>query len=469
MGLVSRMSSRSWPRRLGATGFAAFCTVAVTMAAGASPAAATTKLFEFTGAEQSFLVPAGVHKLHVELVGGTGGEGGAIGGAAAAVSGDLEVTPGQTIYVEVGGNGKKGSEGSAGGFNGGGAGSGGGGGGGASDLRLEPSSAGLSSLTSRVAIAAGGGGGGGDGGEAGGNGGAAGNAGETSSGGNGGGGAGTASSGGGGGFGCGGSGSEGSLGEGGGGGSGEGGANGGGGGGGGLYGGGGGAGGCSLGGGGGGGGASLVPAGGEVEIALDTVPKIEISYTPPPAISIVSPGAGGSYTLGQTVTASYSCSPQEGSTLEECAGPVANGAPIDTATLGQHTFTVSAEDSEGGTSSKTVKYTVLEAAPPAPTPSPSPPGPSPPAPSPPNTVLGSHPPKKIKTTGKKVKVKFTFSSPTAGATFKCKLDKGAFAACASPKAYRVKPGKHKFSVAAVSGGLVDPTPATFGFKVVKTA
>jgi hypothetical protein len=32
----------------------------------------------------------------------------------------------------------------------------------------------------------------------------------------------------------------------------------------------------------------------------------------------------------------------------------------------------------------------------------------------------------------------------------------------------VKPGKHTFSVVAVSGGVQDPTPATFGFKVKKT-
>ena len=450
-------------------GFSALCAIALTMAMGVPPAAATTELFEFTGTEQSFVVPSGVHMLHVELVGGTGGEGGGIGGAAAVVSGDLEVTPGETLYLEVGGNGKKGSEGSEGGFNGGGGGSGGGGGGGASDIRLEPSSAGLLSLTSRVAIAAGGGGGGGEGSEPGGKGGAADNPGETSSGGNEGGGAGTEINGGLGGFGCGGGGGEGALGQGGAGGFGEAGVNGGGGGGGGLYGGGGGGGGCSLGGGGGGGGASLVPAGGEVEIALDTVPKIEVSYTPPPVIDIVAPAGGGTYTLGQSVTASYSCTPQESSALEECAGPVANGGLLDTASLGQHTFTVDAEDSEGGTSSKSVKYTVLQPAPPVPPAPPSPPGPGPPGPTAPDTLLGSHPAKKIKTTKKRVKVKFSFSASTAGTTFKCKLDKGAFAPCASPKTYKVKAGKHKFSVEAVSGALTDSSPATFSFKVVRTS
>jgi hypothetical protein len=185
---------------------------------------------------------------------------------------------------------------------------------------------------------------------------------------------------------------------------------------------------------------------------------VKITYTPPPVINIVSPAGGATFTLGQAVTASYSCTAQESASLEACVGPVANGAAIDTSTLGTHSFTVEAEDNAGGTSSQTVKYTVLSPAPPPP-----------PGPTEPNTILGSHPAKKIKTTKKKVKVKFSFSSDLAGATFKCKLDKAAFAPCTSPKSYKVKAGKHKFSVEATKSGLTDPTPATFKFKVVRTS
>lgn len=430
------------------------------LAAYAAPAVATMKAFEFTGSEQTFTVPAGVHLISVNLVGGMGGDGGGMGGAAAIVTGDLEVTPGQTLYLEVGGNGEKQSEGGVGGFNGGGSASGGGGGGGASDIRTEPSSAGLSSLGSRLAIAAGGGGGGGDGNEAGAEGGAADSIGGTSSGGNEGGGAGTFSNGGVGGSGCGGTGGEGALGQGGAGGAGEVGTNGGGGGGGGYYGGGGGAGGCTFGGGGGGGGASLVPVDGEYSIGLDTVPAIEIFYTPPPTIDIATPADGATYTIGQSVAASYFCTPHELSSLSKCSGTVAFGAAIDTSTLGPHSFTVNAEDSQGGTSSKTVTYTVA-----SPPPAPGPSGPRPA----PNTLLGKHPPKKLKTAKKKIKVKFTFSTSTAAADFKCKLDKGAFAPCTSPKTYKVKAGKHKFSVEAVNGGTADSTPATFSFKVIHLA
>jgi hypothetical protein len=97
---------------------------------------------------------------------------------------------------------------------------------------------------------------------------------------------------------------------------------------------------------------------------------------------------------------------------------------------------------------------------------PLPPPTSNPAPVP-STKLRVRPGAKVKTKKSKVKVKFTFSSDVAGATFQCKLDKAAYEACASPKSYKVKPGKHTFSVRAVGPGGTDPTPATFKFKVVR--
>jgi hypothetical protein len=472
MGTLRFASGNSLVGRAAALVAAVSYLLLAALLCGPSSAQATIKTFNFTGGEQTFVVPSGVHLLQVRLIGGAGGEGGvASGGAAAEVTGDLEVNPGETLYIEVGGLGEDSGEGGEGGFNGGAvAGGGGGGGGGASDIRLLPRSTGLAT-DSRLVVAAGGGGAAGDGESSGGGaGGDAGSAGETSEGSNEGGGAGTESAGGGGGGGCSLSGTTGELGSGGSGGGGFS-ANGGGGGAGGFYGGGGGGGGCSAGGGGGGGGSSLVPAGGELEIAsASAAPEVEISYTPPPVVSITSPTGGATYTLGQSVTAIYSCTPQEGAGLVECAGPVANGAPLDTSTVGQHTFTVNAEDTEGGTSSKTVNYTVLT---PAPSGSAVPAGGAPSGSTgggpPPNTIIDSHPRKLIKTAGKRVKVKFSFHSTAAGASFECKLDKAAYAACSTPKRYKVKAGKHKFSVRAVKDGRVDPTPASFEFKVVKTS
>ncbi len=423
-----------------------------------APAQAKTIVFSSTG-EHTFTVPAGITSLDVFAVGGRGGDtpAAAQGGQGAEVTGTVSVTPGQTLYVLVGANGGDADLSAAGGFNGGGDGGGeAGGGGGASDVRTSPEAAGLTPDT-RLIVAAGGGGAGGVGGSEPGGGGDAESPGfEEEEGITKGGAAGTQQKGGEGGFGCGNSGEDGILGIGG-----EGGAptttGPGGGGGGGFYGGGGGGGACLDGGGGGGGGSSLVPAGGSAKVTTCCIePQVRITVAP--AIAISSPGDGASYTQGQVVNASYSCTPAEGATVKSCAGPVASGAPIDTSTLGSHSFTVNTEDQEGAKGSKTVSYTVVapQATPPV----------TPPVT--PQTKLGSHPKKTIKTKKNKVKVKFGFSSSVAGATFKCKLDKGKLASCTSPKTYKVKPGKHTFSVVASSGGVQDPTPATFSFKVKKT-
>jgi hypothetical protein len=143
--------------------------------------AATTTPFGFTGAEQTFPVPAGVSRVRIEVFGGRGAPGcngvtpGGNGGNVAAI---VPVTPGSTLFVNVGGNGVPASPaaGGAGGFNGGGSGGTstgaapqfhGGGGGGATDVRTVSGS-----LATRLIVAGGGGGGGGCGGAPAGTGGA---------------------------------------------------------------------------------------------------------------------------------------------------------------------------------------------------------------------------------------------------------------------------------------------------------
>src|SRR3954452_20987882 len=111
--------------------------------------------FSFTGAEQSTTVPADATYAHVVATGGHGGGGTSSAGRAHTVIGDITVTPGSTLYVDVGGNGQNVVVGGAGGFNGGG--SGAGGGGGASDVRTLPHTDG-GTLGSRLVVAGGGGG-----------------------------------------------------------------------------------------------------------------------------------------------------------------------------------------------------------------------------------------------------------------------------------------------------------------------
>ncbi|MDI6788540.1 MAG: glycine-rich protein, partial [Planctomycetota bacterium] len=151
--------------------------------------ARTTMAFDYTGSQQTWVVPAGVTSITVDVLGAKGGNGssGGVGGNGARVQTTLSVTPGQTLYIYVGGQ----SSNASGGYNGGGTGGnlGGssyaGGGGGASDIRQ-----GGTILANRVVVAGGGGGGGGaqSGGPSGGSGGQNGGDGSTYAGGGGGGG-----------------------------------------------------------------------------------------------------------------------------------------------------------------------------------------------------------------------------------------------------------------------------------------
>ena len=102
------------------------------------------------------------------------------------------------------------------------------------------------------------------------------------------------------------------------------------------------------------------------------------------------------------------------------------------------------------------------AAPPLPPPAPSP---APAAPAPPAAADTAAPNTRItegpaaKTT--RARALFRFVSSEGRSTFQCRLDRGAWRSCASPRAYgNLKRGSHTFSVRAKdAAGNVDPTPA----------
>jgi hypothetical protein len=128
--------------------------IAGVVVAGPATAAATSMTYDQPGS-YAWTVPQNVTSVHVDALGGSGASGSSgAAGAAANVVADFPVTPGETLYVHVGGN----AAGVNGGANGGGSSSAGsytgGGGGGASDIRE-----GGDSLTDRVLVAAGSGGG----------------------------------------------------------------------------------------------------------------------------------------------------------------------------------------------------------------------------------------------------------------------------------------------------------------------
>jgi hypothetical protein len=70
---------------------------------------------------------------------------------------------------------------------------------------------------------------------------------------------------------------------------------------------------------------------------------------------------------------------------------------------------------------------------------------------------------------KELTVRFRFKGVDAGGAslkFECKLDKQKYHRCRSPKTYKkLKPGKHKFFVRAVSANGVDSTPAKRKFRI----
>jgi hypothetical protein len=392
-------------------------------------------VYSFTGSEQSFSVPPDVASLHVAATAGLGA--GFLGGQAGTAAADLAVTPGETLFAEVGGAGG-GAFGA--GFNGGGLEEGGGArAGGASDVR-RVSSAGDAgaSLASRVIVA---GGGGGAGTTAGSTGGAGGGSTGTDGTGDGlGGKGGTQSAGGAAGTGGLGTGMAGTLGQGG-----DAADAGpdlaGGGGGGGYYGGG--AGdhdgddvSAPLEGGGGGGGSGHFGVGtsnGVFGTSPLNDPMIDFTWTPKPPITITAPVAGGSYGPGAAVAAQYACAPPDLARLDACTGSVANGAALDTSTLGTHSFTVDASATDGRltpfTNEQTVTYTVA-----APPPGQNPPGQTPPGQNPP----GHNPPPVVApvlsgvtqsasrwSLGSTLPKASRAKKPPVGTTFHFKLDKAA--------------------------------------------
>ena len=130
-------------------------TTATTYYVSAVSTSPGTQTFNYTGSQQTWTVPAGVTSVTVDARGAQGGTSSyGTGGNGGRIQATLPVTPGQTLYINVGGQGSM----SAAGWNGGGAPySSGitGGGGGATDIRI-----GGTALTDRKIVAGGGGGGG---------------------------------------------------------------------------------------------------------------------------------------------------------------------------------------------------------------------------------------------------------------------------------------------------------------------
>lgn len=134
------------------------------------------------------------------------------------------------------------------------------------------------------------------------------------------------------------------------------------------------------------------------------------------------------------------------------------------------------------TAKKVGRVSGVEAAPPSP---PTPPT----AIAAPRTRIKAGPKGKLTTRKNFRPVRFGFASPDPVTAFECRLRKlppkrkgkggkasaaakakpPKFKRCASPKGYKVKPGRYRFEVRALNQGIPDPTPAKRSFRVVRVA
>ena len=173
-----------------------------------------------------------------------------------------------------------------------------------------------------------------------------------------------------------------------------------------------------------------------------------IDTTPPAAPAIESPAEASTNATG-TVTLSGSAEPGavvevfEGATALGTATTTSGGAWSRTLTGvadGSHTYTATARDAAGNTSSASTARTVVVDT------------------TAPNTVLTTGPLGATSSTS----ASFTFSADDASATFACRLDAGTWAPCSSPRSYAgLAEGSHAFDVRATdAAGNTDPTPAT---------
>lgn len=80
-----------------------------------------------------------------------------------------------------------------------------------------------------------------------------------------------------------------------------------------------------------------------------------------PTVDLRTPPDGATYDRNEVIAADFSCTDDAGgSGINTCDGNVPDGSPIDTSTLGDHTFTVTATDTAGNTNEVTHTYTVAD-------------------------------------------------------------------------------------------------------------
>jgi hypothetical protein len=90
----------------------------------------------------------------------------------------------------------------------------------------------------------------------------------------------------------------------------------------------------------------------------DVFPSVVPIDTTSPTITFATPPGGVTYQAGQVVKASYQCD-DGGSGVASCTGSVPSGANVPTNVVGDRTFTVTAKDFAGHTTTVTHNYRVV--------------------------------------------------------------------------------------------------------------
>ena len=77
-----------------------------------------------------------------------------------------------------------------------------------------------------------------------------------------------------------------------------------------------------------------------------------------PTVRFMAPYNDRTYSLNQVVPANYTCLDIEQSGIASCVGPIPNGTPIDTSSIGKKTFSVVATDKAGNSATLVSTYFV---------------------------------------------------------------------------------------------------------------
>ncbi|HHU09789.1 MAG TPA: SGNH/GDSL hydrolase family protein [Intrasporangiaceae bacterium] len=95
-------------------------------------------------------------------------------------------------------------------------------------------------------------------------------------------------------------------------------------------------------------------------LSASTILTVRIDKTLPQTEPVI-PAEGATFEQHEQVRAAYTCSDAGGSDLTRCAGTVTSGALIDTSTVGEKSFTITATDAAGNVRRTTRTYTVQPA------------------------------------------------------------------------------------------------------------